>query len=269
MNPLRISLLQTDIAWENKQENLRLLREKLESLRGKTEIVILPETFSTGFSMNPSILAEPINGETITILKHWASEYRLALVGSYLACDTLIPSSALPPAYYNRAFFLTPDGKAYFRDKRHLFRMGHETECYTAGNDRSIISYQGWNILLLVCYDLRFPVWSRNRNNEYDLLIYVANWPASRRKVWDTLLQARALENISYVCGVNRIGKDVQGIAHDGGSAIYSPKGEQLANVPDNTDGIATTALHLDVLQIFRQKFPAWKDADAFTLSLD
>lgn len=187
---MRISILQTDIVWENKQENLRRLREKLETLRGTTEIVVLPETFSTGFSMDTSSLAEPTTGETITTLRRWSEEYQLALTGSYIACETA--SKGGNPSYYNRAFFLTPEGNAYYYDKRHLFRMGHETEHFTSGCQRPIIQYRGWNILLLVCYDLRFPVWSRNKDNEYDLLIYVANWPVSRRKVWDILLQARA-----------------------------------------------------------------------------
>ena len=261
MTPLRISLLQTDIAWEEKPKNLCRLREMLETLRGKTELAILPETFTTGFSMNPASVAEPIDGETISTLKQWASTYGIALAGSYIACT---PSSE----YCNRAFFLTPEGEAHYYDKHHLFRIGHETEHYSPGNERPIINFRGWNILLLICYDLRFPVWSRNRNNEYDLLIYVANWPAARRKVWDTLLQARALENISYVCGVNRIGKTPQDIAHDGGSAVYSYKGTQLALVPDNTEGIATVTLDYNLLQEFRQKFPAWKDADDFSIKL-
>ena len=189
---MRISILQTDIVWENKQENLRRLHEKLETLRGTTEIVVLPETFSTGFSMNTASLAEPTTGETITTLRRWSEEYRLALAGSFIANETAPEGGK--PSYYNRAFFLTPEGDAYYYDKRHLFRMGHETEHFTSGYQRPIIRYRGWNILLLVCYDLRFPVWSRNRNNEYDLLICVANWPVPRRKVWDILLQARALE---------------------------------------------------------------------------
>ena len=172
---MRISILQTDIVWENKQENLRRLHEKLETLRGTTEIVVLPETFSTGFSMNTASLAEPTTGETITTLRRWSEEYRLALAGSFIANETAPEGGK--PSYYNRAFFLTPEGDAYYYDKRHLFRMGHETEHFTSGYQRPIIRYRGWNILLLVCYDLRFPVWSRNRNNEYDLLICVANWP--------------------------------------------------------------------------------------------
>ncbi len=265
MSPLRISILQTDIAWENKQDNLRRLRENLEKLRGATEIVALPETFSTGFSMNTDSLAEPVSGETITTLRQWAAEYQIAITGSYIACE----KDAKDPqctSHYNRAFFLTPEGDAYYYDKRHLFRMGNESEHFTPGNCRPIFSYRGWNILLLVCYDLRFPVWSRNVNNEYDLLIYVASWPVPRRKVWDILLQARALENISYVCGVNRMGTDGNNQSYNGGSVIYSPKGELLARVPDYEEGSATAILELSTLREFRKKFPAWKDADAFSI---
>ena len=261
MDSIRVSIIQTDIVWENKQENLRLLHEKLQSLRGITEIVVLPEMFSTGFSMQSQTLAEPNSGKTISTLKQWASLFQLAICGSYIATDN--------GQFYNRAFFLTPEGESYFYDKRHLFRMGHETEHFTAGSQRAVISYRGWNILLLVCYDLRFPVWSRNVDNEYDLLIYVANWPVSRRKVWDILLQARALENICYVCGVNRIGIDNNQIPYNGGSVIYSHKGELLAHVPDNREGTATAALELAALQTFRKKFPAWKDADSFTIVSD
>ena len=269
---MRVTLLQTDIVWEDKQENLRLLREKLIKLRGEAEIVVLPETFSTGFSMDSRRLAEPVSGETITLLRQWAAEFQFAIAGSYIACDEKADANknAVPSpdkSYYNRAFFLTPEGEAYYYDKRHLFRMGQETEHFTAGSQRSVISYRGWNILLLVCYDLRFPVWSRNVNNEYDLLIYVANWPVPRRRVWDILLQARALENISYVCGVNRIGTDGNQMPYSGGSVIYSPKGDLLASVPDYEEGTATATLDLSVLREFRQKFPAWKDADAFSIN--
>lgn len=264
---MRISILQTDIAWENKQENLRRLRKKLETLCGTTEIVVLPETFSTGFSMDTERLAEPVTGETVTALRQWAEEFRFAIAGSYIARETSSPDGR--SSYYNRAFFLTPEGDTYYSDKRHLFRMGGETEHFTAGDRCPVLSYRGWNIRLLVCYDLRFPVWSRNADNEYDLLIYVANWPTPRRKVWDILLPARALENISYVCGVNRIGTDQHKFSYSGGSVIYSPKGELLAGVPDNEEGVATATLDLALLQAFRQKFPAWKDADRFFISSD
>lgn len=268
---MRVTLLQTDIVWEDKQENLRLLRRKLKALRGVAEIVVLPETFSTGFSMDSRRLAEPVSGVTIATLRQWAAEFQFAITGSYIACDEEVDANKdvvpIPDkSYYNRAFFLTPERGAYYYDKRHLFRMGQETEHFTAGNQRPVISYRGWNILLLVCYDLRFPVWSRNVNNEYDLLIYVANWPVPRRRVWDILLQARALENISYVCGVNRIGTDGNQMLYNGGSVIYSPKGDLLASVPDHEEGTATATLDLSVLREFRQKFPAWKDAECFQI---
>ena len=237
MDSIRVSIIQTDIVWENKQENLRLLHEKLQSLRGITEIVVLPEMFSTGFSMQSQTLAEPNSGKTISTLKQWASLFQLAICGSYIATDN--------GQFYNRAFFLTPEGEYYFYDKRH---------------------YHGWNICLLVCYDLRFPVWSRNVKNEYDLLIYVANWPIPRRLAWDALLRARALENQCYVCGVNRTGMDGYHLKYNGGSKIYSAFGEEIASLPDEQEGIATTSLQLGALNRLREKFPVWKDADEFHL---
>lgn len=257
MKELRISMIQSDIVWENKQDNLRLLRRKLEALCGTTEIVVLPEMFSTGFSMHCEALAEPIEGETIGTLKQWATQYRLALAGSYIGSQD--------GKYYNRAFFLTPEGEEHYYDKRHLFRMGNEAEHFAAGEaPKQLIAYRGWNIRLLVCYDLRFPVWSRNVNNEYDLLMYVASWPEPRQLAWDILLRARALENLSYVCGVNRVGTDGNGLAYKGGSIVYSAKGEVLATFPYGQEGIVTATLHLDSLKQFREKFPVWKDADRF-----
>mgnify|MGYP000607479793 FL=1 len=258
MHPLKISIVQTDIAWENKQENLRMLREKLHALRGTTEIVVLPEMFSTGFTMKSRELAEPVSGITVRILKELAADFQLALCGSFICSER--------SNYYNRAFFITPEGEEFYYDKRHLFRMGNEAEYFSAGNNKLIISYRGWNICLLVCYDLRFPVWSRNVNNEYDLLIYMASWPQARRLAWDTLLCARALENMCYVCGVNRIGVDGNKLIYNGGSVVFSAKGEVLASVPDGEEGIETVSLSLISLQQLRDKFPVWKDADAFRL---
>lgn len=258
MHPLKISIVQTDIAWENKQENLRTLREKLHALRGTTEIVVLPEMFSTGFTMKSRELAEPVSGITVRILKELAADFQLALCGSFICSER--------SNYYNRAFFITPEGEEFYYDKRHLFRMGNEAEYFSAGNNKLIISYRGWNICLLVCYDLRFPVWSRNVNNEYDLLIYMASWPQVRRLAWDTLLCARALENMCYVCGVNRIGVDGNKLIYNGGSVVFSAKGEVLASVPDGEEGIETISLSLISLQQLRDKFPVWKDADAFRL---
>ena len=235
-----------------------MLREKLHALRGTTEIVVLPEMFSTGFTMKSREFAEPVSGITVRILKELAADFQLALCGSFICSER--------SNYYNRAFFITPEGEEFYYDKRHLFRMGNEAEYFSAGNNKLIISYRGWNICLLVCYDLRFPVWSRNVNNEYDLLIYMASWPQARRLAWDTLLCARALENMCYVCGVNRIGVDGNKLIYNGGSVVFSAKGEVLASVPDGEEGIETVSLSLISLQQLRDKFPVWKDADAFRL---
>ena len=214
--------------------------------------------FSTGFTMKSRELAEPVSGITVRILKELAADFQLALCGSFICSER--------SNYYNRAFFITPEGEEFYYDKRHLFRMGNEAEYFSSGNNKLIISYRGWNICLLVCYDLRFPVWSRNVNNEYDLLIYVASWPQARRLAWDTLLCARALENMCYVCGVNRIGVDGNKLIYNGGSVVFSAKGEVLASVPDGEEGIETVSLSLISLQQLRDKFPVWKDADAFRL---
>lgn len=256
---MRISLIQTDIAWEDKQENLRRLRLRLEALQGQTDLVVLPETFTTGFSMNAEALAEPLTGPTVGLLRQWAALYGTALAGSFIARHD-------DGTCRNRFFFFTPEGEAAYYDKHHLFRMGHENECFTAGSERPIVRYQGFRILPQVCYDLRFPVWSRNVGNEYDLALYVACWPASRRPVWDVLLQARALENQCYVCGVNRTGMDGNRLVHNGGSALYSPRGERLASLPDGQEGTATAVIDLAPLQHLREKFPVAADADAFVL---
>jgi len=255
---MKISILQTDIAWENKEVNMKQLHHKLKELQGHTDMVILPEMFSTGFSMRSKELAEPVDGETITTLRSWAKEYQVALAGSYIAFDQR--------HYFNRAFFLTPEGNEFYYDKKHLFRMGNEREHFSEGGSRIIIPYRGWNICLLVCYELRFPVWSRNVNNEYDLLIYVANWPTARRHVWDTLLAARAIENMAYICGVNRIGTDGNNLSYSGGSAIYSPRGKAIALATDHKTDVVNKELSLNELHAFRSKFPVWMDADRFEI---
>ena len=269
MNRLRVSILQMDIAWENKQDNLRRLREKLEALRGATEIIVLPETFSTGFSMNTDTLAEPVTGNTITTLRQWDSEYQIAIAGSYIACEENFVSSESNPSsyknstYYNRAFFLTPEGEAYFYDKRHLFRMGNETDNFTAGSHRIIIPYRDWNILLLVCYDLRFLVWSRNRG-DYDAILCSASWADDRREVWRTLLRARAIENQCYLAGVNRVGPDPDA-SYAGDSALIDFAGRTLADAGDR-ERTLTAEFDSEAQAAFKEKFPAWMDADDFEL---
>lgn len=255
---MKISIIQTDIVWENKQENLRLLHKRLSALCGETEIVVLPEMFTTGFSMNSHLLSEPITGKTISTLKYYAKEFNLSLIGSFICKEQ--------DFYYNRAFLITPIGQEFYYDKRHLFRMGHEAEYFSAGTQKVIVPYNGWNICLQICYDLRFPVWCRNVNNEYDLLVYVASWPTSRIQAWDTLLRARAIENQCYVCGVNRIGKDSNGLCYPGHSALYGPKGESLTGVPDSEEKVQTIELSLKALATFRHNFQSWKDADPFLL---
>lgn len=255
---LRISMIQSHIIWEDRDENLGYYGELLRRVSGKTDIAVLPETFTTGFSMEVEKLADTMDGPTVPTIKGWAAKYNLAVAGSFIAKED--------GKYFNRAFFITPEGDEYYYDKRHLFRMAAEDKHFTAGDKRTVIKYKDWNICLQVCYDLRFPVWSRNVDNEYDLLIYVANWPIPRRLAWDTLLRARALENQCYVCGVNRVGIDGYHLKYNGGSKIYSALGEEAASVPDETEGIATATLHLTALHQFRENFPVWKDADEFQL---
>lgn len=256
---MKISILQTDIVWENKDANLSHLHQHLMRLSGETDLVVLPEMFTTGFTMNSKSLAEPTDGNTINTLKEWSEKYGMAIAGSYIATDA--------HTCFNRAFFITPQKNTYFYNKRHLFRMGSEPEYFSPGHSKTIIQYKGCHICLLVCYDLRFPVWSRNVNNQYDLLIYCANWPESRRKVWDTLLKARAIENMSYVCGVNRVGTDGNNLLYNGGSMLISPKGEELCRAADNTEEAISTQLDMNKLHRFREKFPVWKDADKFVIT--
>jgi len=252
---LGLSLVQYDIAWEDKQRNLDYLHSIVTSLAGKTDIIILPEMCTTGFSMNSQNLAESNNGNTIRKVKKWATQYDLAICGSFIAEDNGF--------YYNRGFFITSE-KEYYYDKRHLFRMGSEPQYFSSGNNRLIFEHKGFNICLLICYDLRFPVWARNVENEYDLLIYVANWPASRAKVWNTLLAARAIENMSFVCGVNRIGSDGNGLIYNGESKLINVRGDEISSIGLNREKVETVYISKTELEQFRAKFPVWKDADKF-----
>lgn len=257
---LRISLVQTDIEWENKQANFHNLEFKLQALSGKTDLVVLPEMFSTGFTMQSHLFAETSDGETLSTLRQWAKKYNFALTGSFIYTEE--------NKFFNRAFFITPDSGESFYDKRHLFRMGQESEHFSSGDKHCIVSWKGWNICLMVCYDLRFPVWCRNTNNKYDLLIFVANWPTPRRHAWKNLLCARAIENLCYVCGVNRVGNDNMGLHYTGDSTLYNMKGESLVHFKENEEALYTISLDIQSLQSFRTKFPAWLDADKFDLRI-
>ena len=258
-NDLRISMVQSPIVWENQSANLSDFEKRLSRVKGKTDLVILPEMFTTGFSTKSVQLAETIDGNTMQTVKQWAADFGFAIAGTFIASEKT--------KYFNRAFFVTPEGDTFFYDKRHLFSIGNENEYFTEGKEKLIVSYKGWNICLLICYDLRYPVWSRNRNNQYDLLIYMANWPKSRSSVWRSLLMARSLENQSYVCGVNRTGIDGMGLEYSGKSVIISPKGKIIADAYSRSDIVRTCILSAKEQESFRRKFPVSLDADSYTIN--
>lgn len=270
MSSLTITLIQPNLFWEDKRANLDLLSKKIESIKEKTEVVVLPEMFSTGFSMKPEILAEDMNGETVHWMKKIAAEKKIILTGSIIVKEQ--------NSYFNRLIWMLPNGEYGIYDKRHLFAYGDEHTHFSPGNKRLIASVKGWKINLQVCYDLRFPVWARQSllssegegpgvRPEYDLLIYVANWPKQRIHAWKTLLTARAIENQCYVVGVNRVGNDGNGIYHSGESMIIDPLGEVLYIKKDEED-IFTYTLQKEKLNKVREKFPFWKDADSFNINL-
>ena len=268
MNDLLVTTIQTDLVWEDKKANLASLEQKIASA-GKTEVVVLPEMFSTGFSMNPAALAETMDGETMEWLRSTAEKYRVILTGSIIISEN--------GHYYNRLIWMLPNGQYGFYDKRHLFAYGDEHNHYTAGNKRLVASAKGWKINLMICYDLRFPVWSRqqvkrkedlsNQQPEFDLLIYVANWPEKRINAWRSLLIARAIENQCYVVGVNRVGIDDNNISYPGNTMVIDPLGEILYQEVNRED-VHTTLLSKEKLTAIRDKFPFWKDADEFSIGL-
>lgn len=241
-----------------------MLEEKIKSIRDKAEIVVLPEMFSTGFSMKPEQLAETMEGETVAWMKRIASEKKIILTGSLIIAEN--------NNFYNRLVWMLPNGEYGFYDKRHLFGYAGEDNHYSAGTKRLIASAKGWRINLQVCYDLRFPVWARQQSQpegpEYDLLIYVANWPERRAHAWKTLLQARAIENQCFVVGVNRVGNDGNDISHSGDSMIVNALGEVLYT-KNNEEDIFTITLHKKDLEDIRQHLPFLKDADEFMILKD
>jgi omega-amidase len=259
MQPLTITLIQTNLHWEDKTANLQMLAEKINSITVPTEIVVLPEMFSTGFSMQPEKLAETMDGETITWMKKIASTKNIILTGSVIIKEE--------NKYYNRLIWMLPNGQYGQYDKRHLFAFANEHEHYTAGNKRLIAQVKGWKINLQVCYDLRFPVWARQQSpEEFDIILYVANWPERRSHPWKTLLTARAIENQCYAIGVNRVGNDGNNIYHSGNSMVVDPLGNELYHKANDED-IFTITLQKDTLQETRNKFPFLKDADSFTIN--
>ncbi len=301
---LTITLVQTHLHWEDKAANLQMLEAKIRNIQAPTHVVILPEMFSTGFSMKPEALAETMDGETVAWMKRLSAEKRCILTGSVIIEDN--------GNYYNRLLWVLPNGKLAWYDKRHRFAFAGEDKHYGAGEKRVIASVNGWKINLQICYDLRFPIWARQKptivqeesqpphqfggqhaemshdgepktpisleqkpvivstepvdpTHEYDVLLYMANWPERRNHAWKSLLVARAIENQCYVVGVNRVGEDGNGIYHSGDSCLIGPLGEYLYHKEHGED-IFTITLNKTELNEVRQKFPFWKDADVFTI---
>ena len=277
MQDLSITLIQTDLYWENPTANLANIEEKIAQISTQTDLIILPEMFNSGFTMNAKSVAEPMNLTTFKWLRQQAKKANSVVMGSFIVKER--------EQYFNRLIWMRPDGSFEKYDKRHLFRMGNEHLTFTGGTERIIVILKGWKICPLICYDLRFPVWSRQEVKEtekretysrltphtsplsYDLLIYVANWPAARSQVWDTLLQARAIENQSYCIGVNRVGNDGVGLNYSGNSTVIDFKGNPVFYQKD-LEIIHNQTLSYQELIDFRTKFPTYLDADNFTIEL-
>jgi len=254
---LTFNLIQPDIIWEDIDANIRNIESMIDSHEKKADIYILPETFATGFTMHSDKFAEDESGPVLEWMAGKSRELDAVMMGGVIFRKN--------DRYYNRVYWVGPSGQIDHYDKRHLFRMGREQEHYAPGRERKIIGYRDFHFMPLICYDIRFPVFSRNKN-DYDILIYVANWPASRQYVWDTLLKARAIENQCYVLGVNRTGTDGEGVAHSGGTCVIDPYGHKNAGLEDQP-GILYYEISLAEINDFRMRFPAWKDADEFRIT--
>ena len=248
---MKLTILQSDIVWADPAENVRRAEEAINRNPG-ADLYVLPEMFSTGFCTQPEGIAEPVENQTVSWMKAKASQTGAAIAGSIAIHED--------GKYYNRFHFVTPDGNITTYDKKHLFTFGGEHKRFTAGSERVIVTYKGFRILLEICYDLRFPVWSRNKG-DYDMIIYVASWPTPRVEAWKALLTARAIENQCYVVGVNRVGED-PGNNYCGGSRVIDPYGQIMAECEDGKEMEATANVDMAVLEAFRAKFPVLDDAD-------
>jgi omega-amidase len=261
---LRVALIQTDLYWQDRGANLANLEEKIWSMEQSVDLIVLPEMFPSAFTMNVKEMAEPMNFTTTKWMKQMAAQTKAVVTGSVIIKEA--------GKFFNRLLWVTPEGEVTFYDKRHLFRMAHEEKYFDMGRQNTIVELKGWKILPQICYDLRFPVWSRNMGDKegkglYDLAFYIASWPASRIAAWDILLKARAVENLAFVIGVNRTGGDGNGIQHNGHSGVYDFKGSSLAFSKDKEE-ILYAELDRQQLTEFREKFPAWMDADQFQIDL-
>ncbi len=258
MVTLRVTLVQRPLVWADPAANLAAFEAALAALAGSTDLIVLPEMFTTGFSMDTRSLCEGESGPGVQWLQRSARRLDAAIVGSVM--------TRVGAQHVNRAWFALPDGRVFHYDKRHLFRMGREHEHFDPGSSRCVVEFRGWRIAPLVCYDLRFPVWSRRSADfDYDLLLYVANWPARRSFAWQSLLVARAIENQAYVAGVNRTGTDGLGVFHAGHSVVHDFLGATLVAAGESP-ALVTASLDLAALRGFRESFPAQLDADRFTI---
>jgi len=258
---LDVTLVQTYLHWEDKKLNLKRMESHINSIKNSTDIIILPEMFSTAFTMNNSLFEE-MEDETIKWMQKMAEQTNAAVCGSIIIKEN--------DNFYNRFIFAEPEGKISFYDKHHTFRIANEQLNYAHGKSKKIIEFRGWKIMPMVCYDLRFPVWSRNKvvdnNLEYDLIIYVANWPERRNNAWKALLPARAVENQCYVAAVNRIGMDGNGMNYTGDSGIWGVLGDNLLPFAPEEEQVKSWVISLNWLKEFRKNFPVWMDADDFEL---
>ncbi|MFT4851102.1 MAG: omega-amidase [Sediminicola sp.] len=258
MNPLSVTIIQARLHWENPSANRLNFSEKIEGISENTDLVILPEMFTTGFSMQATALAEESQGETLNWMVSEAKKHSIAITGSIIVRENGL--------FYNRLYFVFPNGDFKHYDKRHTFTLAGEHLTYTAGKEQLIVDYKGWKIFPLICYDLRFPVWARN-SQEYDLVLYVANWPVKRITAWDALLKARAIENMAYCVGVNRIGLDGNGYEYCGHSAVFDVLGEQISTKDFEKDFVETVSLSKDYLNNQREKLQFLKDRDSYQIN--
>lgn len=260
---LKIAIFQMDIVWENPAENCRKVEKWITEQAAEADLVVLPEMFATGFSMNPAAIAQDMDGEVVTFMRDLAVRTGKAIITSVAIRDH-IRRTAPEMGFFNRLFFFTPDGVWLTYNKRHLFRMGGEQEVYVGGESKLVVHYKGFRICPMICYDLRFPVFSRNRG-DYDVLVYVACWPQVRRYPWTTLLRARAIENLAYVVGVNRCGEE-PGNVYSGDSVVLDFMGQPLAEAEPGRECMEMATVSMDELEAFRKRFPAHLDADSFTI---
>ena len=259
---MRVALLQYPIAWADKATNLRLAEERIAALAGKADVAVLPEMFATGFCTDRPELAESMDGEILTALQRMADQYEIAIVGSFIC----LPQKS-GVKLCNRGFMVVPHGEVQIQDKRHLYAHGGEDKFFEQASERHTFEYKGVKMLLLVCYDLRFPVWARNKSgHDYDIILVVANWPDIRIQYWDALIAARATENQCYIAAVNCVGDDGMGLHYNGHSVAYDTRLQPIVSFADNEEGTKIADFDIEKLHHFREVLPLWKDIDRFEL---